>query len=75
LVSNFKETQNIQDELVKTKLLIREISRKESSIIYEDECGTHVLTNYSLNLLEYMHDLYNCGVDTIRIDSFLHDDE
>jgi collagenase-like PrtC family protease len=22
-----------------------------------------------------MHDLYNCGVDTIRIDSFLHDDE
>jgi collagenase-like PrtC family protease len=56
-------------------LLIREVSRKEPSIIYEDEVGTHVLTNYSLNLLEYLPNLYEQGIDTIRIDSFLYDEE
>jgi collagenase-like PrtC family protease len=61
--------------LIKTKLLIREVSRKEPSIIYEDETGTHVLTNYSLSLLEHLPNLYEQGIDTIRIDSFLYDEE
>jgi putative protease len=74
LISNFKQTQNISDELFKTKLLIREISRNEPCIIYEDESGTHVLSKYSLNLIDYIYDLHRYKVDTIRIDSFLHDE-
>jgi putative protease len=75
LISNFKTTQNIKDELVKTKLLIREISRKESMIAYEDKHGTHILTNYSLSLFDKLKELETNNIDTIRIDSFLHDDQ
>jgi collagenase-like PrtC family protease len=75
LVSNFQETQHIDKELAKTKLLIREISRKEPMIIYEDEHGAHVFTNYSLMLFDKLSELNENHIDTIRIDSFLHDEQ
>jgi collagenase-like PrtC family protease len=75
LISNFQQTYNLAEELIKTKLLAREVSRQTPSLIYEDECGTHVFTSYALNLIEYLPDLYAYGVDVVRVDSFLHDDD
>jgi collagenase-like PrtC family protease len=72
LISNFQQTQNIKENLSQTKLYLREISRQEPSIIFENDDGTHILTNYSLNLLDVLPDLYTYGVDTVRVDSFLH---
>jgi collagenase-like PrtC family protease len=44
-------------------------------IAYEDEHGTHILTNYSLSLFDDLEELNKNNIDTIRIDSFLHDDQ
>jgi collagenase-like PrtC family protease len=44
-------------------------------IIYEDENGTHVFTKYVLNLLTQLPDLQKIGLDTIRIDTFLHNED
>jgi collagenase-like PrtC family protease len=44
-------------------------------IIYEGDDGTHILTGYSLNLLDELPSLVKANVDTIRIDTFLHETE
>jgi hypothetical protein len=44
-------------------------------IIYEDEHGTHVLTNYSLMMFDKLQELKKDLIDTIRIDSFLQDEQ
>lgn len=73
LINNFKNTQNnMQTKLTNKKLLIQEELRDKPLIIYEDENGTHVFTFYNLSLIDKLEELN--GVDTIRIDSFLHDE-
>jgi collagenase-like PrtC family protease len=52
-------------------LLIREQTRKEPLIIYEDDSGTNIFTAYNLCLIDKLSELKQ--VDVIRIDSFLHD--
>jgi collagenase-like PrtC family protease len=51
------------------------VSRKEPSIIYEDEYGTYVFTNYDLSLFDKLDELKQMHIDTVRIDSFLHDED
>jgi collagenase-like PrtC family protease len=53
-------------------MLIQEELRNQPLIIYEDENGTHVFTSYNLSLIDKIKELN--GIDTIRIDSFLHDE-
>jgi hypothetical protein len=62
----------MQTKLTNKKLLIQEELRDKPLIIYEDENGTHVFTFYNLSLIDKLEELN--GVDTIRIDSFLHDE-
>ncbi|MDR0985881.1 MAG: U32 family peptidase [Mycoplasmataceae bacterium] len=75
LISNFKEVNKLNEGLTNQKLLIREVTRDKPCIIYEDIHGTHILTNYSLCLFDKLKELNDIGIDTIRIDSFLHNDE
>ncbi|MDR2829384.1 MAG: U32 family peptidase, partial [Mycoplasmataceae bacterium] len=75
LLSNFKESQGIKDTLINRKLFLTEPKRQNKFIIIEDKDGTHTLTNYNLCLLDKLQELYDEGCDTIRIDSFLHDEE
>lgn len=75
LLSNYQATQKDCTDITHQQALIREISRQEPSIIYEDEYGTYVLTNYDLSLFDRLSELKEMHVDTIRIDSFLHDED
>ncbi|GMO13721.1 MAG: hypothetical protein Ta2E_03400 [Mycoplasmoidaceae bacterium] len=75
LLSNFKESQKIKDNLINRKLFLTEQKRNNKFIITEDKDGTHVLTNYSICLLDKIQELHDNNCDTIRIDSFLHNEE
>jgi collagenase-like PrtC family protease len=74
LITNFKNTHSeIKDNLQNKKLFIQEETRSQPLIVYEDENGTHMLASYNLSLLDKIKHFEQIGIDTIRIDSFLHD--
>ncbi|MDR3163646.1 MAG: U32 family peptidase [Mycoplasmataceae bacterium] len=73
LISNFTQTQKQPLDLTNRKLFLKEPSRQQPSVIYEDEHGTYILTNYDLLLIDEITELKANGVDFIIVDSFLHD--
>jgi putative protease len=74
LISNFKESHKLDQDLKFRKLFLKEPNRIHPFIVYEDNTGTHMYTSYSLFLLDKLNELHDNGIDTIRIDSFLHDE-
>jgi collagenase-like PrtC family protease len=56
-------------------MFLTEPKRENKFIVYEDNSGTHIYTNYNLNLLSELQELYDNGCDTVRIDTFLHNEE
>lgn len=74
LISNFCQAYKLKDKLVNKKLYIKEESRKEPMLIYEDNTGTSVFTSYNLCLLKQLDNLKKLNIYTIRIDTFLHDE-
>jgi collagenase-like PrtC family protease len=44
-------------------------------IIYEDNNGTYIHTNKELDLINNVNEIKKFNVDTIRIDTFLHDEK
>lgn len=75
LVTNFVRSTNIKENLIHQPLLIREVTRKNPMIAYEDIHGTHIFTQYDLCLVQQINELYQCGIDTIRIDTLFHSAE
>jgi collagenase-like PrtC family protease len=55
-------------------LLLKESKREYPFIVYEDIHGKYNFTAYNLNLLTKLDELYQAKIDTIRIDSFLHNE-
>jgi collagenase-like PrtC family protease len=56
------------------KYFLKEENRELFMNIYEDEYGTYVYGNCDLNMINYLEELSDIGVNTIRIDSFLHNE-
>jgi putative protease len=75
LLSNFKQSHNIKDNLVNKKMFLTEPKRDNKFIIYENNNGTNIMTDYNLCLLDKLQNLYDNKLDTIRIDSFLHNEK
>lgn len=75
LVTNFKDyIEDNDDEYIRNKIFyIKEEKRKYSNIIYEDAHGTHMFSGYELCLIKYLKQLFDYGVDYIRIDNILQD--
>lgn len=71
LISNFKNyVEDITDEYVKNKVYyIKELDRKFSNIIYEDKHGSHMLSGYELCIIKELKQLYDNGLDYIKIDN------
>lgn len=70
LVTNFKNyVEDNNDEYIKNKVYyIKELSRQFANIIYEDKHGSHMLTGYELCILKQIKQLYENGLDYIKID-------
>lgn len=75
LLSNFAKESKLKDNLSNRKLYIREENRVHPMIIYEDDNGTSIHSNYDLDLIQHIKEIKQMNVDTIRIDSFLHDEQ
>lgn len=73
LLTNFKKSHKIKQNLNNKKLYIYEEKRNYPMLIIEDHNNTHILTSYNICLLKKLNDLKD--VDTFRIDSFLHNEE
>jgi hypothetical protein len=69
LLSNFLNYKHKKYSLANQPFFIKEESRNEQSIIYEDMFGTNIFTNYSINLYSELNNLWK--VDTIVINGFL----
>jgi collagenase-like PrtC family protease len=44
-------------------------------IIREDKNGTYIHSNYDLDLIQNINEIKQMNIDTIRIDSYLHDEK
>lgn len=74
LLSTFAKVNNIEHDLTNKKLYIKEVNRLHPMIIFEDKNGTYVHTKYDLDLIEHISEIKKMNIDTVRIDSFLHDE-
>ncbi|MDC4163110.1 U32 family peptidase [Mycoplasma sp. T363T] len=76
MISNFEAYARISDKLSsKKQLWIREALRKYPNAIYEDEFGTHMFTGYILCAIKHIKELYEYGLDYVRIDSIMIDEK
>ncbi|WP_027122384.1 U32 family peptidase [[Mycoplasma] imitans] len=76
MISNFEAYAKISDQLSsKKQLWIREALRKYPNAIYEDEFGTHMFTGYILCAIKQLNELYQYGLDYVRIDSIMIQEE
>lgn len=75
LLSTFAKVNKIKENLTNKKLYIKEENRHYPMIIREDKNGTYVHSNYDLDLIENVTDFKKMDIDTIRIDSYLHDEK
>lgn len=76
LVTNFKEyIQDSNDEYIRNKMFyIREELRQYSNIIFEDKHGTHMFSGYELCLIKYLKEFKKYGLDYIKIDNIMQDE-
>lgn len=50
------------------KYMIREVSREDELEVQEDEKGSYIFNSKDLNMLEYLQELKDAGVDSIKIE-------
>lgn len=55
-------------------LFLREETRAVRMPVFEDESGTHVFSEYTLQSFAQIETLIRCGAQRFRIDSIFHDD-
>jgi U32 family peptidase len=53
------------------RLLIREEKREENYPVFEDQSGTHIMSNEDVCILENLDELMDAGIDSFRIEGFL----
>ncbi len=70
MISNFNQYANL-DLNTKDKFLVKEMLRKYPNTIYEDKFGTHMLSGYQLCTIKILKELFEMGIDYLRIDNVL----
>jgi len=75
LISNFKKSHDLKINPKKDFYYIKESKRNALLIINEDSTGTHIYSSYNLNLINNLKQIKEFGIDSIRIDTYLHSED
>lgn len=79
LIGNYFEYQGNVDEMEKGKqsknMIIHDKERANKYPIFEDENGTHIMSPNDICMIDELGDLFEAGIDSLKIDGILHTPE
>ncbi len=75
ILKEFCEFNKIEDNLLNKKMYIKENERTNPNISYEDKHGFHLFGGFNLSLIKHLQYFIDIGIDSFRIDSFMHDEQ
>ena len=75
MLSTFANANKLKSKLLNKKLFIKENNRKYPMIIYEDKNDTYIYGAYETDLIPYIWELSDVGIDVARIDGFLQTEQ